>query len=54
MAAIKTQDSTTIDADIRARALDIDTPTTALDCEMQELEADRYADGLDIGDSRYL
>lgn len=33
---------------------DLDTPTNAHDCANDELEAARYADGVDISDARYL
>ena len=41
-----TMDAVTLD--------DFATPITALDCEMQELEAERFENGIDIGDSRYI
>jgi len=32
----------------------LDTPATAHDCEMDEIEATRFEHGIDIPDNRYL
>ena len=53
MTAATTREITTREAVTPDNFID-DTPMTAHDCAMDELEVIRYDDGIDIPDNRYL